>query len=96
MITDLHSEIVYPSSDGKRTADNTLQFCWIVTIEGGLESVFQTIRTYSSPVICYGIQSKGCLAFASPQMSWWRSAGLRAIASPTSNGKRITLHASRI
>ena len=33
-------EIVYPSSDGKRMADNTLQFRWIVMIEGGLESVF--------------------------------------------------------
>lgn len=33
-------EIVYPESDGKPIAENTLQFRWIVTIEGGLEAVF--------------------------------------------------------
>ena len=32
--------IVYPDSDGKPMAENTLQFRWIVTIEGGLESLF--------------------------------------------------------
>ncbi len=32
--------IVYPDSDGKPMADNTLQFEWIVTIEGGVESLF--------------------------------------------------------
>jgi hypothetical protein len=30
-------QIVYPESDGHPSADNTLQFCWIVTIEGGIE-----------------------------------------------------------
>ncbi|MEZ5582922.1 MAG: Uma2 family endonuclease [Candidatus Competibacteraceae bacterium] len=33
-------EIVYPDSDGKPMADNTKQFDWIVTIEGGLEALF--------------------------------------------------------
>jgi Uma2 family endonuclease len=32
--------IVYPDSDGKPMAENTLQFRWIVTVEGGLESLF--------------------------------------------------------
>jgi Uma2 family endonuclease len=32
--------IIYPDSDGQPMADNTLQFRWIVTIEGGLEAVF--------------------------------------------------------
>ncbi len=31
------SEIVYPDSDGKPMADNTLQFRWIVTIKEGLD-----------------------------------------------------------
>jgi hypothetical protein len=35
------SEIVYPDSDGKPIADNTLQFRWIVTIKEGLDWVFQ-------------------------------------------------------
>ncbi len=34
------AEIVYPESDGRPMADNTLQFRWIVTIEGGLEVQF--------------------------------------------------------
>jgi Uma2 family endonuclease len=33
--------IVYPDSDGQPMADNTLQFRWIVTIEGGLEAQFR-------------------------------------------------------
>jgi len=41
MLLQSPSDIVYPSSDGQPMADNTLQFRWIVTIEGGLESVFQ-------------------------------------------------------
>jgi Uma2 family endonuclease len=34
------SEIVYPDSDGKPIADNTLQFRWIVTIKEGLDRMF--------------------------------------------------------
>src|SRR4051812_27387732 len=32
--------IVYPDSDGQPMADNTLQFQWIVTIQGGLDALF--------------------------------------------------------
>jgi len=34
-------EPVYPESDGRPMADNTLQFQWIVTIEGGLDALFR-------------------------------------------------------
>ncbi len=34
-------EIVYPESDGKPMADNTRQFRYIVTIQGGLDALFQ-------------------------------------------------------
>jgi Uma2 family endonuclease len=34
-------EVIYPDSDGKPTADNTLQFRWIVTIQGGLDALFR-------------------------------------------------------
>ena len=34
------TQIIYPDSDGKPMADNTLQFQWIVTIKEGLEHVF--------------------------------------------------------
>src|SRR5438309_2363551 len=32
--------ITYPDSDGQPMADNTLQFRWIVTIQGGLDAQF--------------------------------------------------------
>ena len=34
-------EVLYPDSDGKRMADNTLQYEWIVTIKGGLDALFR-------------------------------------------------------
>lgn len=37
---DIPKEVIYPESDGQPMADNTKQFRWIVTIEGGLESLF--------------------------------------------------------
>lgn len=35
------TEVIYPDSDGKPMADNTLQFRWIVTIQGGLDALFR-------------------------------------------------------
>lgn len=32
--------VVYPDSDGEPMADNTLQFQWIVTVEGNLETLY--------------------------------------------------------
>ncbi len=40
-ITQKYEEIFYPESDGNPMADNTLQFHWIMTIEGNLESLFR-------------------------------------------------------
>lgn len=34
-------EPVYPESDGRPMAENTLQFRWIVTIEGGLDALYR-------------------------------------------------------
>src|SRR5437764_1211047 len=35
-------EIVYPDSDGKPMADNTLQFRWITTIQLNLDDLFRS------------------------------------------------------
>ena len=35
------AEIDYPDSDGRPMSDNTLQFRWIVTIQGGLDELFR-------------------------------------------------------
>src|SRR5436309_3570711 len=34
-------EVIYPDSDGKPMADNTLQWEWIDTIKGGLDALFR-------------------------------------------------------
>jgi hypothetical protein len=34
-------QIVYPESDGQPMADNTLQFRWIVTVQGGIDALFK-------------------------------------------------------
>lgn len=34
------TEIIYPDSDGKPMADNTRQFRYIVTIQGGIAALF--------------------------------------------------------
>jgi Uma2 family endonuclease len=39
-LTPRRAAIVYPESDGQPMAENTLQFRWIVTIEGGLEGQY--------------------------------------------------------
>jgi Uma2 family endonuclease len=35
------AQLTYPHSDGQPMADNTTQFRWIVTIQGGLEALFR-------------------------------------------------------
>ena len=33
--------VIYPNSDGQPIAENTKQFRWIVTIQGGLDALFK-------------------------------------------------------
>jgi Uma2 family endonuclease len=33
--------VTYPESDGKPMADNTVQFRWIVTLQGGLDAIYR-------------------------------------------------------
>jgi len=40
MVTEL-KPIQYPDSDGKPMADNTLQYRWIVTIQGGIDAMLK-------------------------------------------------------
>ena len=35
------TQIAYPQSDGQPMADNTKQFRWSVTIQGGLDALFR-------------------------------------------------------
>jgi Uma2 family endonuclease len=40
-IAALPTPIIYPDSDGQPIADNTLQFRWIVTIQGGFAALYR-------------------------------------------------------
>ena len=42
MSTVTTPEVVYEDSDGEPISDNTLQFRWIVTLQGGLDALFHT------------------------------------------------------
>ena len=35
------AQIDYPDSDGRRMAENTLQFQWIMTLQGGMDDLFR-------------------------------------------------------
>ncbi len=41
VVASRKEQVVYPESDGKPMADNTRQFRWIVTLEGGFEALFR-------------------------------------------------------
>ncbi|TVQ58313.1 MAG: Uma2 family endonuclease [Spirulina sp. DLM2.Bin59] len=40
MITSVHPQVEYPENDGNPLSDNTLQFHYITTIQGGLDALF--------------------------------------------------------
>ena len=40
-LTRTKSKIHYPDSDGQPMADNTVQFRWIQTLQGGLDALFR-------------------------------------------------------
>ncbi len=40
MITSVHPQIEYPENDGNPLSDNTVQFHYITTIQGGLDALF--------------------------------------------------------
>ncbi len=50
MVTPIatQKDIIYPDSDGKPMADNTKQFRCIVTIQGGLDALFQNGRLFKN------------------------------------------------
>jgi hypothetical protein len=51
-------DIEHPESDGQPMSDNTLQFRWIVTIEGNLEDLLPISRMCLWPATCSGIRWK--------------------------------------
>jgi hypothetical protein len=52
------AQITYPQSDGQSMADNTKQFRWIVTIEGGSTRCFVLTHRSLWQVTCCGTRSR--------------------------------------
>ena len=59
-VTITPQTIEYPDSDGEPMADNTLQFRWIVTIQGGLDALFvQNPNVFvAGDLLWYPVQGK--------------------------------------
>ncbi len=70
MVTQLNPsakpEIIYPESDGKPMADNTEQFRWIVTIQGGIDALFQDDPNVfvAGDLFWYPVEGQGHLKIA--------------------------------
>jgi Uma2 family endonuclease len=58
--------IVYPDSDGKPMADNTLQFEYIVTIKGGLEALFADVQDVfvAGDLLWYPVEGEAAICTA--------------------------------
>ncbi len=84
-------KIVYPESDGQPMADNTKQFRWIVTIEGGLEALFKDAPNVfvAGDLLWYPVEGRPTIRMAPDAMvvfgrpkgdrgsyQQWREAGI--------------------
>jgi Uma2 family endonuclease len=58
--------IEYPESDGKPIAENTLQFRWIVTIEGGIDAMLadQADVFVAGDLLWYPVEGKNYISIA--------------------------------
>ena len=63
-------EIVYPDSDGKPMAENTKQFRWIVTIQGGLDALFKDDPNVfvAGDLLWYSVEGKPSIRLAPDAM----------------------------
>ena len=57
--------IIYPSSDGKRMADNTVQFNWLVKIKQGLEKTTKNERIFvAGDLLWYPVEGNNKMRLA--------------------------------
>jgi Uma2 family endonuclease len=61
----LPPEVEYPDSDGQPMADNTIQFRWIVTLQGGLDALFDNQDVFvAGDLLWYPVQGDNTIANA--------------------------------
>jgi Uma2 family endonuclease len=70
VISPLRPTIIYPDSDGQPMSDNTLQFKWIVTIEGGLDAIYRDDPNVfvAGDLLWYAVEGKPTLRKAPDAM----------------------------
>ena len=74
------TEVIYPESDGKRIAENTLQYEWIEKIKGGVEAVFASAPEVfvAGDLLWYPVEGKNTLCTAPDTMvAFGRPKGYR-------------------
>jgi Uma2 family endonuclease len=66
LLTPKTPAVVYPESDGKPIADNTLQFRWIAMIQGNLDAIFRDRPDVfvASDLLCYPVDGDPGINFA--------------------------------
>ena len=82
--------VIYPDSDGEPMADNTKQFRWIVTIHGGLDSIFANDPNVfvAGDLLWYPVEGDNKTRAAPDVMVVFDR---RAIVDRTGSGRRTTL-----
>ena len=92
LLTKTKPKVVYPESDGQPMAENTLQFRYIVMIQGGLEALFREDPNVFVAGDLFWYPVEGTTPSARHRTLWSSSAGPRATGVPTANGKKTMLH----
>ena len=66
MATIISSQMTYPESDGKPMAENTLQFQWIVTLQGNLDALFlkESLVFVAGDLLWYPVEGNNRIAAA--------------------------------
>lgn len=66
MASIISSQMTYPESDGKPIAENTLQFQWIVTLQGNLDALFlkEPLVFVAGDLLWYPVEGNNRIAAA--------------------------------
>jgi hypothetical protein len=81
-------EVGYPESDGELMAENTLQYEWITTIKGGLDTVFRDDPNVfvAGDLLWYPVEGDNTTRMAPTR--WSPSAAPRGTGAPICNGAK--------
>nr|WP_235963697.1 hypothetical protein [Tautonia rosea] len=82
------SQVEYPDSDGKRMAEYTLEFQWIVTIKERLDALFRDRPDVFVAGDLLWYPSKGTTRPGPRQTHWSPSAGRRATKDRKRSGRK--------